>query len=100
MPRGSKPICPLLGHPNNTTPIAASTALKTLGDASFADEVAAMSSRELDGRAVRMGRENAAALRKGASMSEEVKSLRDEFEKLRDENAKLRDRLERIEARP
>jgi len=90
----------LLRDPDFRVRIAASTALKTLGDASFADEVAAMSSRELDGRAVRMGRENAAALRKGASMSEEVKSLRDEFEKLRDENAKLRDRLERIEARP
>ena len=56
-----------------------------------------MAARELDGRGVRMARENALALRKGAATDEEVKKLREEFEKIRDENAKLRDRLEKLE---
>ena len=98
-PTGDR-LVELLRDPDFRVRIAASTALKTLGDASFAGEVADMASRELDGRAVRMGRENAAALRKGASTSDEVKSLRDEFEKLRDENARLRDRVEKLEALP
>ena len=58
-----------------------------------------MAARELDGRGVRMARENAIALRKGAGTDEEVRKLRDEFEKLRDENAKLRERLTGLEAR-
>ncbi len=56
-----------------------------------------MAARELDGRGVRMARENALALRKGAATDEEVRKLREEFEKFRDENAKLRDRLEKLE---
>jgi len=51
----------------------------------------------VDGRGVRMARENALALRKGAATEEEVRKLREEFEKFRDENAKLRDRLEKLE---
>jgi aminopeptidase N len=79
--------------------IAAANALKTLGDASQVPALERMAARELDGRGVRMARENALALRKGAATDEEIRKLRDEFEKLREENAKLRDRLERLEAR-
>ncbi|MBI2765280.1 MAG: HEAT repeat domain-containing protein [Chloroflexi bacterium] len=78
--------------------IAAANALKALGRPEFAGALEDMAKRELDGRGIRMGRENAAALRKGGQTSEEVRNLRDEFEKLRDENAKLRERLEKLEA--
>jgi aminopeptidase N len=78
--------------------IAAANALKALGRPEFAGALEDMAKRELDGRGVRMARENAATLRKGAQTSEEVKHLREEFEQLREENAKLRGRLERLEA--
>ena len=79
--------------------IAAANALKALKDERQVPALEAMAARELDGRGVRIARENAGILRKGANTSEEVRSLRDEFEKLRDENAKLRDRLEKVEVR-
>ncbi len=58
-----------------------------------------MAARELDGRGVRMARENAIALRKGAGTDDEIRKLRDEFESLRDENSKLKERLATLEAR-
>jgi aminopeptidase N len=67
--------------------------------ASLDREPHTMAARELDGRAVRIARENAGIVRKGTDTASEVKALRDDFERLRDENAKLRDRLDRIEAR-
>lgn len=79
--------------------LAAANALKTLGDASQVPALERMAARELDGRGVRMARENVLALRKGTVMDDEVRKLREEFEQLRDENAKLRDRLEQLEAR-
>ena len=57
-----------------------------------------MAGRELDGRGMRVAREAAAALRKGATPSDELKRLRDEFEGIRDENARLRARLEKLES--
>jgi len=87
-----------LRDPDFRVRIAAANGLKTLKDPSFADALDDMARRELDGRGIRAARESAAALRKGAETTEEVKNLREDFEKLRDENAKLRDRLERIEA--
>ncbi len=86
-----------LRDPDFRVRIAAANGLKTLKDPSFAGALDDMARRELDGRGIRAARENAAALRKGAETSEEVKNLREEFEKLRDENTKLRDRIERME---
>jgi aminopeptidase N len=91
-------IAEFLRDPDFRVRIAAANALKTIKDESQAGALDEMASRELDGRAIRIGRENAAILRKGANTDAEVKALREEFEKLRDENGKLRERLERIEA--
>ena len=57
-----------------------------------------MAARELDGRGVRMARENAIVLRKGAGTDDEIHKLREEFEKARDENAKLKERVTILEA--
>lgn len=92
-------IAAFLDDPDFRVRIAAANALKTLKDESQIPALERMAARELDGRGVRMARENALALRKGAATDDEVRKLREEFEKLRDENAKLRDRLERLEAR-
>jgi aminopeptidase N len=78
--------------------IAAANALRTLKADEQVPALEAMAARELDGRGVRVAREVAGVLRKGANTEEEVRTLRDDFEKLREENARLRDRLERIEA--
>ena len=91
-------IAGYLEDPDFRVRIAASNALKTLKDDSQVAALDRMAARELDGRGVRMARENAIALRKGASTDDEVRKLRDEFEKLRDENTKLKDRLEKLEA--
>ena len=90
-------IAEYLEDPDFRVRIAATNALKTLKDDSQVPALEKMAARELDGRGVRMARENAIALRKGAATDDEVRKLRDEFEKLRDENAKLRDRLEKLE---
>jgi aminopeptidase N len=90
-------IAGYLEDPDFRVRIAATNALKTLKDDSQVPALEKMAARELDGRGVRMARENALALRKGAATDEEVKKLREEFEKIRDENAKLRDRLEKLE---
>ncbi|HNM77240.1 MAG TPA: M1 family aminopeptidase [Tepidiformaceae bacterium] len=92
-------IAGYLDDPDFRVRIGAANALKTL---KADDQVAAlerMAARELDGRGVRMARENALALRKGAGTDEEVRKLREEFETIRDENAKLRERLTQLEAR-
>lgn len=86
-----------LEDPDFRVRIAATNALKTLKDESQVPALERMAARELDGRGVRMARENAAILRKGSDTAAEVKALRDDFEKLRDENAKLRERLEKLE---
>jgi len=78
--------------------IAAAEALKTLGDVSFASALDAMAERELDGRAIRAAREQAAALRRGAETSDEVRRLREQFETLRQENRDLRGQLETFDA--
>ncbi|MCC6382247.1 MAG: HEAT repeat domain-containing protein [Dehalococcoidia bacterium] len=88
----------LLRDPDFRVRVAAANGLKTLGDADFAPALDDMAQRELDGRAVRAGRENALALRKGAETTDEVRRLRDDLEKLRNENVRLRDRLDRLEA--
>jgi aminopeptidase N len=90
-------IAGYLEDPDFRVRIAATNALKTLKDDSQVPALEKMAARELDGRGVRMARENALALRKGAATDEEVRKLREEFEKFRDENAKLRDRLEKLE---
>jgi aminopeptidase N len=92
-------IAEFLRDPDFRVRIAAANALKTLKAGEQIPALEAMAARELDGRAVRVAREVAGILRKGASTDEEVRSLRDDFEKLREENARLRDRLERIEAK-
>ena len=88
-------IADFLRDPDFRVRIAAANALKTLKDDSQAGALEQMAARELDGRAVRIARENAGILRKGADTASEVKALREEFERLRDENAKLKDRLDR-----
>ena len=92
-------IAEFLRDPDFRVRIAAANALKTLKDASQAGALEEMAARELDGRAVRIARENAGILRKGADTASEVRALREEFERLHDENAKLKDRLDRLEAR-
>jgi aminopeptidase N len=92
-------IEPFLRDPDFRVRVAAANALKTLGEPSFAPALDDMASRELDGRGIRVAREAALALRKGAETAEEVKNLREQFEQLREENAKLRGRLDRLEAR-
>ena len=92
-------VAEFLRDPDFRVRIAAANALKALKADQQIPALEAMAARELDGRGVRIARENAGILRKGANTSEEVRSLRDEFEKLRDENAKLRDRLEKVEVR-
>lgn len=95
----SEEIATYLDDPDFRVRIAATNALKTLKAADQAPALDRMAARELDGRGVRMARENALALRKGAGTDEEIRKLRDEFEKLRDENAHLRDRITGLEAR-
>jgi aminopeptidase N len=90
-------IAGYLEDPDFRVRIAAANGLKTLKDDSQVPALEKMAARELDGRGVRMARENALALRKGAATDEEVKKLREEFERLREENVKLRDRLEKLE---
>lgn len=92
-------VANFLHDPDFRVRIAAANALKALKAERQVAALEAMAARELDGRGVRIARENAGLLRKGATTAEEVRSLRDEFEKLREENAKLRDRLEKIEVR-
>jgi aminopeptidase N len=91
-------IVEFLRDPDFRVRIAAMNALKTLKDASQAAALEQMAARELDGRAVRIARENAGILRKGVDTASEVRALRDDFERIRDENAKLRDRIDRIES--
>jgi len=92
-------IAEYLEDPDFRVRIAATNALKTLKDDSQVPALERMAARELDGRGVRMARENALALRKGAGTDDEVKKLREDFEKLRDENAKLKERLTVLEAK-
>jgi aminopeptidase N len=91
-------IAEFLLDPDFRVRIAAANAIKTIKDESQAPALERMAMRELDGRAIRIARENAGILRKGADTASEVKNLRDDFERLRDENGKLRDRLDRMEA--
>lgn len=79
--------------------IAAANALKLLQAEAQVGALERMAAQELDGRAVRIARENAAAIRRGGTTSTELKALREEFEKLRDENGRLREKVDRIEAR-
>ena len=92
-------IAEFLDDPDFRVRIAAANALKTLKDDSQVAALDRMAARELDGRGVRMARENAIALRKGAGTDDEIRKLRDEFESLRDENSKLKERLATLEAR-
>jgi aminopeptidase N len=79
--------------------IAAASALETLGDGRHAPTLDRMAAKELDGRAIRVARETAAALRKGASLPDELNKLRDELEELRTDNRKLAEKLEQASAR-
>ncbi len=96
--RTADDLASFLHDPDFRVRLMAANALRALKEPSQAKALERMAERELDGRAVRAAREGAAALRKGAETTSELKALRDDFEKLRDENAKLRDRLARIEA--
>jgi aminopeptidase N len=92
-------IAEYLEDPDFGVRIAAANALKTLKDDSQIPALERMAARELDGRGVRMARENALALRKGSGTDDETRKLRDEFEKLRDENTKLKERVVALEAK-
>jgi aminopeptidase N len=92
-------IAGYLEDPDFRVRIGAANALKALKDDSQIPALERMAARELDGRGVRMARENAIALRKGAGTEEEVKKLREEFEKLREENGRLRERVTTLEAK-
>ncbi len=91
-------ISQYLLDPDFRVRIGAAAALRTLKEPSQANALERMAARELDGRGVRIAREVAAELRKGADTPGELRSLRDEFEKLRDENRGLRERLDKVEA--
>ncbi len=91
-------IAQYLIDPDFRVRIGAAAALRTLKEPSQADALERMARRELDGRGVRIAREVAAELRKGADTPAELRALRDEFEKLRDENRGLRERLDKVEA--
>lgn len=91
-------VATLLDDPDFRVRIAAMNGLKAIGDPSWAPRLDAQARRELDGRGIRVAREAAAALRKGAQQSEEVKRLRADLESLRADNARLRERLEKLEA--
>ena len=88
----------LLRDPDFRVRMAAASGLRTLKDPSAAVALDEMAIRELDGRAVRVAREAAISLRKGADTATEVKALRDDLEKLRDENTRLKDRVEKLDA--
>lgn len=92
-------LLPFLDDPGYQARIAAANALKALNEPSAAEPLDRMAARELDGRPVRVAREAALALRRGASTEPEVRNLRDEFEKLKSANAALRERLDRLEPR-
>jgi aminopeptidase N len=88
-----------LDDPDFRVRTAAANTLRALRDPSFAPLLDRMAERELDGRGIRVAREVAQALRKGADTAEEMRRLRDDFEQLRDENARLRSRVEKLEGR-
>jgi aminopeptidase N len=88
-------LAEFLDDPDFRVRIAAADALQTLGDARHAPALDRMAARELDGRAIRVARETAAALRKGASLPDELTRLRDQLEELRTENRRLADKFER-----
>jgi aminopeptidase N len=92
-------IAEYLEDPDFRVRIAAANALKALGDPDRAPLLDRMAERELDGRAVRVGREGSQALRTGTETPRELKQLRDDVEKLRAESTGLRERLEKIEGR-
>ena len=92
-------ITPLLDDPDFRVRMAAANALKAFKDPASATLLDRMAQRELDGRAVRVAREGAIALRKGSETASEVKALREELEALRGENAKVKDRIDRMEVR-
>jgi len=91
-------LAEFLRDPDFRVRIAAANALKTLRDDTQVPALEAMAARELDGRAVRVARENAAILRKGAGTDEAVTALRKDFEAAREDNGKLRERIEKLEA--
>ncbi len=91
-------LAEFLRDPDFRVRIAAANALKTLRDDTQVPALEAMAARELDGRAVRVARENAAILRKGAGTDEAVAALRKDFEAAREDNGKLRERIEKLEA--
>jgi len=98
-PRRAAPaIEPYLRDPDLRVRLAAANALKALKDPTFAPALDAMAARELDGRGVRVAREAAAALRKGATPPDELRKLREQVEQRRDENSKLRGRIEKLES--
>ncbi len=92
-------IAGYLEDPDFRVRIAAANGLKTLKADDQLPALERMAARELDGRGVRMARENANALRKGSGTDGEIQKLREEFEKLRDENGRLKERVTTLEAR-
>jgi HEAT repeat protein len=86
-----------LDDPDFRVRVAAANALKALGDAAHAPALDRMALRELDGRAVRAGREAALALRRGDGDANGTKALQEQIESLRTENTKLRERVEKLE---
>ncbi|MCZ2111774.1 MAG: HEAT repeat domain-containing protein [Dehalococcoidia bacterium] len=96
--RTGEAIAEFLRDPDFRVRMAAANALKTLRDEAQAGALEEMAARELDGRAIRIARENAAILRKGAGTDAEITKLRGEFESLREENGRLKERLTRLEA--
>lgn len=93
-------LATFLRDPDFRVRMAAANALRTLKAVEQAPALEAMAARELDGRAVRVAREVAGLLRRGANTDEEIRALRDDFEKLREENGRLRDRIEHLDAHP
>jgi len=89
-----------LRDPDLRVRLGAANALKALKDPSFASALDGMAARELDGRGIRVAREAAAALRKGATPPDELRRLREQIEQLRDENSRLRGRIEKLESLP
>ena len=78
---------------------AATSALARLEDDRAIPALQRLAERDLDGRAVRMGREAITTIREKQGQSSEAKKVRDDLEKLQQENAQLKERLEKLESR-
>jgi aminopeptidase N len=75
-------------------------ALGAIGDAAAIPALERAVARDRDGRVIRLAREAIAAIKAGASRSDELAALRHDVDRLIEENRKLRDRLDALGPNP